>query len=262
MKFVDENLRPDIDYLVFRKCTTSWRMNEYLLERCNIIYVVKGRAQYTINGKDYETRAGDLICLNNGDIQKGITFSDNLMHCFSLYFNLRNAEDKEIPLPFPVLNHIGNQKYLEELFHELVYTWFDRRDGYKLKSEALTMLILHHIFELTADSHEFRTYDFRINKITRYIADNYMKRITVKKMADLVGLNEIYLGTLFKKETGLTVSQYLIKTRIRNAEYLLRSGECNVGEAAYLCGFSDIAHFYKNFKAITGMAPSLFIPRK
>ena len=134
--------------------------------------------------------------------------------------------------------------------------------GYVLQSRGLLLLLLHQFFELTTDTERIFSGDFRIKKATRYIVEHYSEKITVKALASAAKLNTAYFGSLFKKETGLTLNQYLIKTRIQNAEYLLRSGECNVGEAACNCGFSDIAHFYKNFKALTGMAPSQFMPKR
>jgi hypothetical protein len=46
------------------------------------------------------------------------------------------------------------------------------------------------------------------------------------------------------------------------AESLLRTGEYRVSELAEQCGYSDVHHFYKQFKVITGKPPSLYLPQK
>jgi AraC-like DNA-binding protein len=61
---------------------------------------------------------------------------------------------------------------------------------------------------------------------------------------------------LFTKETGLTVNQYIMKTRIRNAEIMLQSGTHTVTEVADYCGYSDVIHFYRQFKTIMNISPS------
>ncbi|MDR3337673.1 MAG: AraC family transcriptional regulator [Treponema sp.] len=96
----------------------------------------------------------------------------------------------------------------------------------------------------------------------RYIAKHYTERILVTDMAKMLGLTPSYFGLLFKQETGMTMNQYITRTRIRNAEHLLRSGQYQVRDITRICGFSDNVHFYKQFKALMGIAPSQFIPKR
>ena len=80
----------------------------------------------------------------------------------------------------------------------------------------------------------------------------------------MVGLDTSYLGVLFKRETGDSLNQYLMKTRIRNAENILRSGEhskIEVGKVAVQCGYDDIYYFSKQFKTMMGIPPSKYIPK-
>jgi YesN/AraC family two-component response regulator len=103
--------------------------------------------------------------------------------------------------------------------------------------------------------------DYRIGKVTRYIALHYADKLTVKNLARQVRLDLDYFGHLFKRETGMTVHQYINKVRIRNAENMLKSGNYKVQEVAEHCGFSDVFHFYKSFKALRGFPPSRCIPK-
>ncbi|GHV88760.1 hypothetical protein AGMMS50267_11200 [Spirochaetia bacterium] len=77
----------------------------------------------------------------------------------------------------------------------------------------------------------------------------------------MVGLNAVYLDSLFKKETGATLHQYQIKVRIKNAENMLRSGKYKVNKVAEHCGYSDVLHFSRQFKSVMGFPPSKCIPR-
>jgi YesN/AraC family two-component response regulator len=51
-------------------------------------------------------------------------------------------------------------------------------------------------------------------------------------------------------------------TRVRNAKNLLQSGGCLVSEAAEACGYCDVFHFYKQFKALTGISPSRYLANR
>jgi YesN/AraC family two-component response regulator len=144
----------------------------------------------------------------------------------------------------------------------MVFTWIDRQPLYIYKVRAYFMLILHRFFELIMYNADSSINDTRIKKITRHISSHYADKISVQKMAAMIGLNPVYLGSLFKQETGMTLNQYLIKTRIRTAENLLQSGEYKVSEVADRCGYCDIYHFYKQFKQVCGISPSGYIPKK
>jgi YesN/AraC family two-component response regulator len=81
-------------------------------------------------------------------------------------------------------------------------------------------------------------------------------------MASMVKLDAAYLGKLFKSEMGVSIKQYLMKTRIKNAELMLRNGEYrNIGMVAEHCGYVDPYQFSKQFKAIMGFPPSKCIPK-
>jgi AraC-like DNA-binding protein len=256
-----EFINPDIDYLVFRKCTPVWMIKESSFPFWDLTYVTTGSARYTIDGETYILSPGDLLCMPPKHIRAATTFPDKLMNCFAVNFNLRNAKGARARLPFPLISHIGLHDDLIHLFHELVFFWLDRPPLYPIKCRGIFLLILHRIFELIHNA-DMSSSDPRIKKVMYHIASHYMEKISVKQMAEILGLNVVYFGALFKQETGISMNRYLIKTRIRNAENMLRSGDYNVGEVAERCGYNDIYHFYKHFKGIYGIPPSDCIPKK
>lgn len=237
-------------------------MPKQLMPICDITYLVSGNARYTINETEYNLGEGDLLCLPGNTIRAGITFPERLMHCFSVDFYLQDISGKPVSLPFPFVSHIGKQEDIIHLFRELEFTWMDKQPGYTIKSRGLMLLILHRLFEILIYNIDLATGDNRIKKIARYIAMHYQEKITVQKMAEMVALNPVYLGVLFRRQTGVSMNQYITKIRINNAENMLKSGEYTVEETSEHCGFSDVFYFYKQFKAIKGFSPSKAIPKK
>jgi AraC-like DNA-binding protein len=251
----------DIDYFVFRRCTLIWRLEKHVVTPpYEITYVIKGEAQYTIDGINHNLSAGDLLCLHAGQKKHAITFPERLMHCFSVDFSTINIQGEMINPPFPLLSHIGLRNEIIQLLHEFNYTWTDRPPGYTIKSRGLLLLILHRLLELTVYNNELAAKDHRIESVVRYITQHYSERLTVKKLASMVNLNTAYFGSLFNREIGISVNHYIARIRIRNAENILRSGVYKIMDVAEQCGYSDIYHFYKQFKAITGLPPSKFSP--
>lgn len=252
---------PDIYYVVFRQCNPSWRVLPHLVSHFDITYLIHGKACYTINGAKHELAAGDILCLPENIRKEAVTYSGNLMHCFSVNFQPKNTDLQSVKLSLPMVNHIGIQHDLIRLFDDLVYTWRERRPGYLLKCRGTLLLILYNIFESTIFETFSSDQDARVKSAIVYITRHYAEKLTVKKLSAIAGLNTAYFGVLFKRVTGLTVNQYIANVRIHNAKTMLESGAYRVSEAAECCGYNDAFHFYKQFKHIAGIPPSHYIPR-
>jgi AraC-like DNA-binding protein len=183
------------------------------------------------------------------------------MRVYAVNFHLQDSEGNPARLPLPLKTPLGKRNGLVRLFNELSFAWMEQQPGYVLKIHGLLMLILHRLYELCVYNLESAEDDYRIKKAVRYIASHFAEKITVEQMAALTRLGPHYFNALFKEKTGLSMHQYLIKTRIRNAYNMLVSGEYKVAETAELCGYSDIYHFDKQFKALMDITPSQCIPR-
>jgi AraC-like DNA-binding protein len=257
---VNDDFVPKIYYNVFRKCNPDWRLRPHFVDRYDITYIVKGNARYTINGKIYELGPGDLICLTDGDEKEAVTYPKNLMHCFNINFDTLYPS-KCPPPSFQTVNNIGIKPDLINLFKEMTISWSNQQEGYVMRTRGLLLIILNRLCEILMYKYDNITNDYRIDKAARHIAMHYSDNLTVKDLADLVHLDKVYFGYLFKKQTGKTVHRYITQIRVQNAEIMLQSGKYKINEAAELCGFSDVVHFYKSFKLVRGFPPSRCKPK-
>lgn len=100
-------------------------------------------------------------------------------------------------------------------------------------------------------------YDERVTKIVEYIKSNYFEQnITPKTFADLVFLSPSRLASIFKEQTGSSLSKYLLWTRLRQAIYLaLSDKERSLTDIAYDTGFYDLPQFNKYMYEMFGMPP-------
>jgi AraC-like DNA-binding protein len=257
-----DSLFPLISYLVYRECYPGWSLKKHPVERFDLTYVIHGSARYTIDGVLYDLLPGDLLCLKEGMMKEAFTYSKNLMHCFSVNFVLRDIRGQTVFPPFPLYSRIGILPDLIQQFHDLIHSSLVRQPGYILHCSGLLLLILYRIYELTVLDIETKMKDKKIQAIVRFIVEHYSEPLTVRELADKAKLNPAYFGALFKQETGETVHQYIAKIRIRNAQNMLSAGGYRVCEVAEQCGYCDSYYFYKQFKAITGKPPSMYLSRK
>lgn len=253
---INDFLVPDIGYLIYRKCTPTWEIIENEISFCDITYVIEGKGIYIINGVPYEVKRGDLLCIPRGSIRKAQCIVDDLMSLYSANFTLYEMNSQLADLPLPLLTHIGIKSDLVGLFRELSNAWVRKETGYHTKTRGLLLVIIHRLYELILLKKDSTSTDYRVKKAINYISENYASEVSVNELANLVGLNKVYFGALFKSEMGILANQYLVQTRINHAEDMLQNGECNVSEAAERCGYKDLSHFRKQFKMIKGYSPS------
>jgi len=100
-------------------------------------------------------------------------------------------------------------------------------------------------------------YDERVTRIVEYIKANYSEQnITPQTFADIVFLSPSRLASLFKKQTGSSLTKYLLWTRLRQAIYItLSDKERSLTDIAYDTGFYDLPQFNKYMYEMFGMPP-------
>jgi AraC-like DNA-binding protein len=78
------------------------------------------------------------------------------------------------------------------------------------------------------------------------------------ELAKTVGCSTFYLSRQFSQETGMTIQQFIRQVRMERAAELLKTGRCNVTEAALTVGYSSLSHFSSVFHETFGCCPGLF----
>lgn len=137
-------------------------------------------------------------------------------------------------------------------------------DLYILKMDTLQSV--EEVKELHADMFGFYTremaaldkrkvYSKPIVLCMDYIYGHLHEKIHAVTLAEHVGLNRSYLSTLFKKETGQTISDYILSKRMEAACNMLRYSEYTYAEIAATLAYSSQSHFIRVFRAQTGYTP-------
>jgi len=112
---------------------------------------------------------------------------------------------------------------------------------------------------LFADS--FETLSPAVARALGIIKTKYRENPGRGSVAAAVGMGESTFARLLKKETGLSFSDILLKTKLSAAVYLLRRSSLNVAEISEYLGYEDVASFSKIFKTAFGCSPLGYIRR-
>ncbi len=100
-----------------------------------------------------------------------------------------------------------------------------------------------------------KVYSKPVAECIDYIYDNLHTRITVNTLAEEVGLSPSYLSRLFKEETSLAISEYILDKKIDTAKSMLRYSDYSVADISEILAFPSQSYFTEVFKKHCGMTP-------
>lgn len=156
-----------------------------------------------------------------------------------------------------LLTDYCSQYFYVNEYENSLRKWNNRIDNIRrerqliIETESLIKEILEYIDE------EKKQKDIKpIRKVKEYIEKNYMQEISLNQLAELVDMNASYLSSVFKKETGMAYSEYLVQCRIKQASRLLVETGLSIREIACQSGYQDARYFSKLFSKQVGLKPS------
>jgi two-component system response regulator YesN len=97
-----------------------------------------------------------------------------------------------------------------------------------------------------------------VRQAKQYISEHYSEKIVLEDIADIVDLNPVYFSVLFKKETGINFSTYLVNVRIEKAKEMLCSTNETIAAVGEKVGYRDSRYFSQIFTKMVGVKPVLY----
>ena len=98
-----------------------------------------------------------------------------------------------------------------------------------------------------------------INKAKNFLKKHYAEQIRLADLAEYMHISESHLSRIFKKNIGMSFTQYMISIRIEAAISLMNNTNLKVYEIAEKVGYQNVEHFSRIFKNITGKSPKEYM---
>ncbi len=99
--------------------------------------------------------------------------------------------------------------------------------------------------------------DVALRRITGYIRDHLREGLGIEALSDLARLSPFHFCRMFRRSTGLSPRQYVIRLRIDHSLSLMHSRpNMTLAEVAVASGFADQAHFSNTFRKLMRQTPS------
>lgn len=103
-----------------------------------------------------------------------------------------------------------------------------------------------------------RVYSRPVAQCLDYIYDHLHEPVSLQDLSETTELSPSYLSTLFKKEVGLSVSDYVMAKKMEAARNMLRYSDYSYADISVILNFSSQSHFIRAFKKFTGNTPRAY----
>ena len=96
----------------------------------------------------------------------------------------------------------------------------------------------------------------RLRRVKELVHAKIEDELTLSDMAQSVGLSTAHFSEMFRKSTGVTPHQFVLRRRTERAKEILRKAELRVLDVAVACGFKTQQHFARVFRQLCGASPT------
>mgnify|MGYP005777116955 CR=1 FL=1 len=259
--YYDSGLRSmmgiEVMYTKKGKLNTKIKNNQFVMEPGDVsVLPLYEPHRMVTEGPDFGQYAVEFWV--QGD-HRQITEEEFSYHAMTM---LRQGEKaREIyhgKLYLPFCSNVGIGSVVEGFFQDMIkeYTTYSPCGDSAAVSLLLQMLLTisrSEIARYSQQAEEHRYSHSTIEQVIMYVSEHYGQIESIRDIASHVGLNASYLGTLFKRQTGISLVSYLNRTRVSWAKMLLEAGELSCQEIATAVGVPNSYYFSTLFKKHTGM---------
>ena len=196
---------------------------------------------------------GQSLILWPGRIHGGISPFEPDLSFYWIHFRVASAtgspEDPQVTVP--QLTTLSRPERLYELLHRFI----DDQET----SALLVMLMLSEVSVAAGEAQRVGVTNTDLaERVDHVIASRFHNPIGTAEIAEELHYNPDYLGRVFRRCKGLSITEALNRKRVNEARALLRMDSMTVQEIAHTCGFSDVGYFRILFKRYSGMPPATF----
>ena len=223
-----------------------------------LYYLEAGIRYHVVEDTVYCLYPGDYILYPPYVMHRSYSGEDSYFKRIVLYFTKAVVPDSQIFSLLSKRTWLYRQDAGEAvvgLLHELMAEQ-DKGDMYSAKYcyfllNQLLIKLARNVGETQMS--EGRT---RITNVVRHLHENYADKISLDELSTRFYVSQYYLCHEFKRYTNCTIIQYVNSLRVSHAQRLLEGTDKSITEISSLVGFSNVTHFNRVFRSLTGKSPT------
>lgn len=260
------------DFKILISDTTTKPQEKAFHETLEIKYFYEGQSLVVIDSDVIIAECGDITIVNpyelhanvKNDVYTGKYFLVMVDLDFFAGTGINELDLRQLLLVKRYrFNHcIKNNRRLQQIILRIKEELDGKMELYRLVvsnllSEFFALLIREELCEggSVPNARDEQHRNNIIMPALQKIFCDYGKHITIEELAQLCNVSKYHFCRIFKRQMGMTVTQYIINYRISIADSMLRYEKQSIREIAAACGFGDLSYFYQCYKRVKGEAP-------
>mgnify|MGYP000575315847 CR=1 FL=1 len=225
-----------------------------------LIYTLNGKGYAIFRDKKYELTKGQVLLMNCYDYQEYYTDKENLWEIKWIHFNGASSEEyyNIIYRNYgPVIDMRGNISILDGI-NKIIHLLSTGDIQFEVKASNIIVNMLTNILLAIPNRHDIpkqKENNIQIDRVIGFIEENYNRNISLEDMAAFACSSKYHFSRNFKKITGYSPYEYLIKYRINKAKSILETTNDAIKEVSLNVGFESTSSFIQTFKRLEGLTP-------
>lgn len=238
------------------KGETNFRIHCH--ESYEILFVIRGGIHYIIEGESYFPVNCSFLLIPPGVVHGIEANNSDRYERYVAHINFANAKQSTKELILKVFSKgkyyvPQNSATLRDVFEQIFLATNIDQALFTPSFEAMLLKLLMVVLNNPSERPVVQARK-NFSDIIEYINENYKSIESLDELTAKFYISKHHLNETFKKLTGVTVWEYIIRKRIYFASTLIHSGVSAI-ESAEQSGFTDYSAFYKAYKKRTGKSP-------
>ena len=242
-------------------CKPAYSANRNVFSSYLLIVMLTGSLSYQTRKSRGVVRAGQVLLL---DCNAPHAYAAQ-GKCSFTFVHFAGAQSKElydeIERTGGNLIHMPDPNVLHESIGEMLSCMREERRMNEGQTSAMIYAMLMKLLERSGVSGAGGIGNPVVDRAIVYIQDHLTDKLTVEEIAANAGYSPSYFSRMFAEETGLSPYQFVLKSRLDQAQQQLKTTRLTVQEIAFQCGFNSAANFCYTFRRMMGVSPHEFRKR-
>lgn len=240
-------------------------------EFCKLLFLVAGRGSYTVEGRRYQLRSGDIVCIDSRSVHKPELDPDSAYERIILFISPAFLQRESTENCALVENFSGEDGHVLRLKEPARKKLFDMAENLEKEMNredygrdiAGNAALLRLLVQLGREKHRGNALSLqaeapqnqRVLDIMQYLDRHLEEDINIDALAEQFYISKYHMMRQFRKETGYTIYDYLSQRRLLHARELIEGG-MRATEACYRSGFRSYSSFTRSFNKHFGATPT------
>lgn len=256
---------------------TQYELPDHVHDWYELVYVHEGEGSFFIDHTFYDASPGAIFLIPGNTIHRSFPNEDNPKLSTAFYFSALFVEENSM-LPhfnylqifdslkasqnFKLVLDEDKQAQFEQLIEAIHHEFSEKQLGYEQLVQhyvkQLLILLARHAMRTKITTTSSSLLPIWLSELFVYIDLHLDKELQLNHLAKQAAVSPPHLSRVFKKYTGMNLTNYVNAKKMMRAKDLLLDTQHTISEVAELCGFGSLTHFHRTFKHATNMTPMQF----